>query len=82
MCVDCMNEWPPRSQCSPFFWMRDGVMRLLLGGGYSSGSCLLTNGPREAQAIPLCKKPAYYQKGPAGAVTSSLWVESVQQGAE
>ena len=39
-------------------------------------------GPREAQAIPLCKKPACSQKGLAVAGTSSLWVESVQQGAE
>lgn len=57
-------------------------MRLLLGGWYSSGSCLLTNGPRQAWTIPLCKKPACYQKGPAVAGTSSRWVESVQQGAE
>lgn len=71
-------------------------MRFFLGGGHSSGSCLLTAlerprqycyarslpFPRRAQAIPLCKKPACSQKGPAVAETSSLWVESVQQGAE
>ncbi|KAL6036020.1 hypothetical protein STEG23_018106 [Scotinomys teguina] len=52
-----------------------GVLRWIPGGWYSSGSCLLRNGPREAHTIPLCKKPTYYQKGPALAETSFLWTQ-------